>query len=130
VKRTFKKSKAGLTLVEVVIAMMVVAVGIGGTIQVASMANKMTRSTANQMQAVHMARQQLETMRQNSFSDSALSLGSHSVTDGITYVVSRYATGSTATNSKVIVMNVPWTNAFLKTTVTASVTTVFVDAVH
>ena len=117
--------KCGMTLPEVLIALVVILLGIGGALTTIVFANKTAKATANQMWAVHNARENLELLRQYTMTDPLLSVGSHSLVGGQVYVVA-----TIVTNTISITMNIPWTNALTKSVSTASVTTVFVSSLH
>ncbi len=114
-----------MTLVEVLIALVVIFIGIGGSLMSISFANKTAQSTTNQMLAVHNVREQLEVLRSYALNDPLLSAGSHSLTGGQSYVVS-----AVTTNTKSIAMNAVWTNMLTRALSTTTVTTIFVDALH
>ena len=125
-RNSTKCSKRGMTLVEVLIAFVVLGVGFAGALTMVSMANKSAVAAANQAGAVHLVREDLETMRQYAINDPMMSIGLHTIATGRTYNVQLIG----VTNVKSIAMSCVWSNPVLKTVQTATVTTIFVSALH
>jgi len=69
--RLFVKLRGGFTLVESVMAVMILGIALGACVLSFSMAMRSVNTAANQMAALHAARDELETLRTNSFSSSS-----------------------------------------------------------
>jgi prepilin-type N-terminal cleavage/methylation domain-containing protein len=101
-------AQGGFTLVESVMAVVILGMALGACILSFSMAMRTVNTAANQMAAVHSCRTELESLRTYSLTNaSSLSSGSHSFTNNLigTYVVSNVNTWA-----KIITVSVPYTN--------------------
>ncbi|HUI08168.1 MAG TPA: type II secretion system protein [Verrucomicrobiae bacterium] len=73
--RPFRKVRGGFTLVESVIAVMILGIALGACVLSFSMAMRSVNTAGNQMAAMHAARDELEALRTNSFSSTLLRAG-------------------------------------------------------
>ena len=89
-----RSRKGGFTLAEVLIASAGVALGAVGILVAFSVLTRTARVMNTQASALHLARQQIEQLRTCSFSDAALSMGTHSISGG-TYLVTNYIYANT-----------------------------------
>ena len=122
------QAQAAFTLVEVVIAIVVLVIGISGSILVMTTSLNRSESAENRMQAMHTARNQLERLRSETFSDTTLSIGTHSNTAlGLSYVVT---VDSSDSNLRNIEVQVPWYDRVRRRTNTLTLNTVFANALH
>jgi len=104
------KAKDGFTLVETVLSAMILGIAVGACILSFSMAMRAVKTAGNQMTAVHSARDALESLRTNSFTSSALSVGTKSLTNacfpsGVSYTVS-----SVDASNRTVSVSVPYVN--------------------
>jgi prepilin-type N-terminal cleavage/methylation domain-containing protein len=101
-------AQGGFTLVESVMAVVILGIALGACILSFSMAMRTVNTAANQMAAVHACRTELETLRTYTLTNAAtLTSGSHSFTNNLigTYVVSNVNTWT-----RIITVSVPYTN--------------------
>jgi type II secretory pathway pseudopilin PulG len=92
--RKVLKAKDGFTLAETVLSAMILGIALGACILSFSMAMRAVKTAGNQMTALHSARDALETLRTNSFTSSALNVGTNSLTNacfpsGVNYIVTK-----------------------------------------
>jgi len=106
--RTLVKAKGGFTLVESVLAAMILGIAVGACILSFSMSMRAVNTASNQMAALHIARNELETLRTNSFSSAALSAGSYVFTN--TGAAGTYVVTNIDSNTKNVTVNVPYVN--------------------
>ena len=114
---------------EVLIAMGVIVVGIAMALVSITMANKMADVSTKQVAAVHNARAVLEDLRQYAFADPVISVGTHSIKTNFS-TTGNYIVSTINTNLKSVVVNVPWTNMMTRSSATATVSTIFSQALH
>lgn len=106
--RKLRNEEGGFTLVESVMAVVILGMALGACILSFSMAMRAVNTAGNQMSALHACRGELEGLRTYSVTNaSALTSGSHSFTNNLTgtYVVSNVNTWT-----KIITVSVPYTN--------------------
>ena len=117
------KLNQGLTLVEVMVAMLILASALGSFLSVFMMNQKTIVYANNQLCAVNLARGRMETLLGYSYNDAMLSTGTHVVTSG-SYNI-------TQTNSlKTITLTVNWTNPLPRKVVSYVLTTKISQAIH
>jgi len=80
VNESTKRGKQGFTLVETVIAILILALGLGAAAITFNLAMRSVATNRSQMTAMHYSRQELERLRALSFGDPALDAGQHTVT--------------------------------------------------
>ncbi len=71
--------RSGFTLIEVLLATALVAMGLGAITVTVSTALRISAGTSNMMGAMHLAREQVEGLATNRFSAAALELGRHEI---------------------------------------------------
>ena len=69
----------GSTIVESVVAVTVLGIALGACVMSFAMAMRASDTSRNQMFALHAARNQLETLRTNSYSNAALNVGTYQI---------------------------------------------------
>jgi len=74
-----RKKNAGFTLVESVVAVLILALGLGASALTFNMAMRSVATNRNQMSALHYAREQIEFLRTLNWSDPALSPGTYNI---------------------------------------------------
>jgi len=101
------RGRRGLTLVEVVIAMLILCVTFSALLASFGMARRSTLMADNSMTMTHQARQALESLRTNRYGTAAFSLGTHTIANG-DYVVTRNTSFS---NTVDVVLTLRWQDA-------------------
>ena len=122
----------GMTLVEVVVAMMILGLALGLGFRAISANRRASEAVRRQAWAMHEARSILERLNPLSYHDSALTLGTHALPEGRQYVVTVIPPGNPAARMKQVVASVPWTGGAPGTEVVpvVTLTTVFSEALH
>jgi prepilin-type N-terminal cleavage/methylation domain-containing protein len=127
--RKLVNAEGGFTLVEAVVAVVILGVCLGASIMSFSMAMRTVNTAANQMAAVHVCRTELECLRTNSLTNSTspLTVGSHAFTNNLTgtFVVSNVNTWT-----KIITVSVPYTNHLHGKFSTNTLATTLVSTLH
>ncbi len=98
-------AKSGMTLVEVMIATLLVGFGLATFLSAFTAASRTSEASARRIMAVHTARRVMEDLRSRPY--SALAFGTTQLTNGIAVTVTA-ATGFTATKN--IELKVDWKN--------------------
>lgn len=122
------KDNRGFTLVEAVLAVMIMGFALGVCILSFSLAKRIVGTGQYQMTAMHATRMQVERLRMNSFTNSTLAVGTTSFSNSFgsgTYVV-EYVNSAT----KNVTVNVPYLNRLRGGFSTNSVTTSFTSTLH
>lgn len=118
----------GFTLIEVVISIVVLLIGISGSLLVMSTSSQRAAAAQEKANAMHVARSQLEELHDVSFSNSRLSIGLHSNTTlGCTYQVAQYAGSS---DLKQVTIRSVWLDHVRGNIQTEEVVTVMSRALH
>ena len=127
--RKLVNAEGGFTLVESVMAVVILGMALGACILSFSMAMRTVNTAANQMAAVHACRTELESLRTYSLTNavSPLTSGSHVFTNNLTgtFVVSNVNTWT-----KIITVSVPYTNHIHGKFSTNTLTTVLTSTLH
>jgi prepilin-type N-terminal cleavage/methylation domain-containing protein len=129
--RELFKTKGGFTLVETVLAVMILSIALGACILSFSMAMRTVGTASNQMAALHYARDQLEVLRTNTF--NGLTVGTFSIpTNANTYgnLYGSYTVSTVNTNTKDITMRVIYLNRIHRGVSTNILTTSMVSTLH
>jgi type IV pilus assembly protein PilV len=71
------KSQKGFGLVEIIIAMLIFAIGITAAMRTLPDSNRATMRAQNMTQATNLAQEQIETLMAAPFNDAALTSGNH-----------------------------------------------------
>ncbi len=122
------QAREGFTLVESVMAVIILGVALGACILSFSMAMRTVNTATNQMAAVHAARTELEGLRTYSLTNaSSLTSGTHSFTNNLTgtYVVSNVNTWTS-----IVTVSVPYTNHIHGKFSTNTLATTLVSTLH
>ena len=128
---TMKTSrKAGMTLVEVVVAVLILGFTLGGGIRALTVHRRVAEAASRQAEAYHKARAVLEDLTERSFYHADVADGIHSLAGGGRYVVTRVS--ATNLSLKRLVVSVPWSGGDPGTDGTPSetLTTVICEALH
>ena len=103
------KGEAGFTLVESVLAIMILGFALGACVISFTMSMQAVKTAANQMAALHSVRYELETLRTLSLTNSAsLNSGTHSFTNGS--VIGSYTVTNLNSCTKNVTVNVTYMN--------------------
>lgn len=108
-------SAAGFTLVEVVIAMALLLLALTAFVVSFVQSRRSAGIAENRLEALHNARNQMETIYNYPFSSTGLSLGTHNFANGF-YTVSN----NVSARVKDVVLTVRWVNPAGKATSTIS----------
>ena len=122
------KSTSAFTLIEAMLAMMILSIALGACILSFSLAMRTVNTASNQMTALHVARDRLETLRTNSFTAGDLNAGTYSFTNG-TYT-GQYVISSVNTSTKDITVNVLYTNRLRHNFSTNTLNTTITSTLH
>jgi len=106
VTKKTKRSKAGMTLIEVLVATVLLIMGLATFLASFSSVQRVSVTTDHRMKAMYRARGILESVMSQPYDSPALHTGSHTLSDA-SYTVSS-ASGFVTT--KDITVTVPWTN--------------------
>jgi prepilin-type N-terminal cleavage/methylation domain-containing protein len=131
--RKLSNSNDGFTLVESVLAVMILGIALGACVLSFSMAMKSVSTASNQMAALHYARHQLEALRTNSFSATALNAGTYTIpTNSTIYgnLYGSYTVSNANSATKDITMRVIYPNRIRGGVSTNAVTTSMVSTLH
>ena len=120
-------SKDAFTLVETVLAVMILSIALGACILSFSMAMRTVNTASNQMAALHYARDQLEGLRTNAFTDLSSTLRTNSVPANFTI---SYAISTVDAYTKNITVNVTYLNRLRGGISTNTLTTSVVSTLH
>jgi prepilin-type N-terminal cleavage/methylation domain-containing protein len=110
-----ERQVAGFTLVEVMVALVIVTFGLGATVFAMSTGANWVKETRNRQTALHQARDDIENIRDSGFGSlsngtvSFSTITNHDVVFNTDYTV---ATSVANTNIKVLAVNVGWTSTF------------------
>ena len=102
-----QNAQSGMTLVEVMIATLLVSFGLGTFLAAFTAASRTSEATARRIEAVHTARRVMEDLRSNAYTHQDLAYGTNVIEDGIVVKVTP-ATDFAAT--KDIELRVDWNN--------------------
>ncbi|MBT3192776.1 MAG: prepilin-type N-terminal cleavage/methylation domain-containing protein [Verrucomicrobia bacterium] len=99
-----RTASAGFTLIEVLVAAVLLVMGLSTFLMAFSSVRRVSVSADRRMASMHRAREILESVMDESYGDSALNVGSHTLPDA-TYQVSLC---DDFTTTKDIAVTVPW----------------------
>jgi prepilin-type N-terminal cleavage/methylation domain-containing protein len=118
------RHKAGLTLVEVLVAMTILASTLASFLAVFMMNQRTVVVANNQQQAMNQARGVMEDLFSHAYYDPALSAGNHAVDGRCAYTVSE------ANSMKTVAVRVTWTNALQRQASSFVLTSALSYAIH
>ena len=127
--RKLVNAEGGFTLVESVLAVVILGIALGACILSFSMAMRAVNTAGNQQVALHSARLEMETLRTFSLTNSTspLTSGSHTFTNG---VVGTFVVSNVDTWTKNVTVNVPYLNHIHGGTSTNTLLTSLVSTLH
>lgn len=120
------KTDGGFTLVESVMAVMIMGIALGACVLSFSMAMKAVGTSANQMAALHYARDQMEVLRTNTF----ISVDSAPLISVPTNFTVSYTVSSVDSLTKNVTVSVTYLNRIRGGVSTNTLTTCMVWALH
>lgn len=118
----------GVTMNQVLVAMLVFSITLGAITVSFSMALKVASTSSNQMTALHYARSIVDQLRTNSFTNAVLNAGTYPVSN--TNYRGNYIISSVDTNTKNLTVNVVYTNRVLRSLATNTLYTSIVTILH
>ncbi len=122
------KRRAGFTLAETMVAVVILGITLGAGVMGYSMAMKTVYTGRNQMAALHYARDEMEGLRTYSFSNSMLNAGTRTISN------STYTGYYTVTNidsaTKDITLGIYYRNRLRAGNSTNILITSFTDTIH
>ena len=127
--RSFK-GEAGFTLAETMVAAGILAFALSACVLSFTMSMQAVKTGSNQMVALHSTRLELETLRTNSFSATALSQGTYAFTNGT--ITGTYTVTNLNSCTKNLTVNVNYMNYINRRTnaATVTLTTVLTSSLH
>jgi prepilin-type N-terminal cleavage/methylation domain-containing protein len=127
--RKLVNAEGGFTLVESVLAVVILGIALGACILSFSMAMRAVNTASNQQVALHSARLEMETLRTFSLTNSTspLTSGSHTFTNG---VVGTFVVSNVDTWTKNVTVNGPYLNHIHGGTSTNTLLTSLVSTLH
>jgi prepilin-type N-terminal cleavage/methylation domain-containing protein len=128
----FARSNQGMTLVEVLVAVLVLGLTLGVGIRAIGGNRRVEASTRQQAEALHAARAAMEQLNQLSFHHASLAVGTHALPDGGSYAVSLVPPGNPLSGLKQVVVQMPWPGGApgAATQPSVSLTSVVSEALH
>ncbi len=125
-------NKNGMTLVEVMIAMLILAMTLGGGVTAITTFSRAAEAARRRTEAVHQARVALEHLSNKSYGDSALSLGAHTLGGGLvgSYQVTPIPASQPFSSQRQVDVFVPWTYPGTSRTHIESLTTIVSEALR
>jgi prepilin-type N-terminal cleavage/methylation domain-containing protein len=127
--RKLVNSQDGFTLVESVMAVVILGMALGACILSFAMGMRIVYTAGNQQIAMHGARAELETLRLYSLTNaSTLTAGTHVFTNGTT--VGTYVITNLDTWTRNVTVNVPYVNDIHHGTTTNTLTTTLTSTLH
>jgi len=126
--RRFFSVRGAFTLVESVMAVMILGIALGACVLSFSMAMRSVSTAGNQMAALHAARDQLEVLRTNRFSSTTLNAGGpYPFTNTF---AGTYSVTSIDSATKNVTVNVWYLNRIHRGYSTNTLTTSLVSTLH
>jgi prepilin-type N-terminal cleavage/methylation domain-containing protein len=127
--RKLVNAQDGFTLVESVMAVIILGMALGACILSFSMAMQVVNTAGNQQGAMHVARGQMETLRTYSLTNaSTLNAGTYAFTNGS--FSGHYTISNVDTWTKNITVNVPYLNHIHGGSSTNTLTTLLTSTLH
>ncbi|NLG35707.1 MAG: hypothetical protein GX548_10180 [Lentisphaerae bacterium] len=117
---------------EVLVAVLVLGLTLGAGLRAIGGNRRVEASARRQTQALHGARAVMEQLNQLSFHHADLSIGTHALPDGGSYVVSFIPPGSLLSGLKQVNVRMPWPGgaAGAATPPDVTLTSVVAEALH
>ena len=120
------KTKSGFTLVEVLVACVLMAVVLAGFLGAFDMSKRTTVVSDSTMWATHEARRILETIRTYDYASSNLSVSTHNLSNGY-YIVSN---NTSYTKTKDIYLTIQWAEPGVRRTSSVSLVSSVTESMH
>lgn len=119
-------TKSGLTILEMMIALGILALVLLGFLSAFTTARRSAAMAHNHMSGLHMARQQMETLLSYKWQDPALNVGTHALSNGL-YVVSLNPSNALMKN---VDLTVRWCEPNSTMTSSVTLTTAMIASLH
>jgi prepilin-type N-terminal cleavage/methylation domain-containing protein len=127
--RKLVNTQDGFTLVESVMAVVILGLALGACILSFAMGMRVVYTAGNQQIAMHGARAELETLRMYSLTNaSTLTAGTHVFTNGS--IVGNYVVSNIDTWTRNVAVNVPYVNDIHHGNTTNTLTTTLTSTLH
>lgn len=121
-----ERRKDGFTLVEVLIACVLMAIVLTGFLSAFDMSKRTTIVSDQTMWATHEARRILETIRTYDYSDTNLSVATHNLSNGY-YIVSN---NTSYAKTKDIYLTIQWIEPGVRRTSSVSLVSSVTESMH
>jgi len=122
------KANNGFTLAETALAATIMGLVLGASILGFSMSMQIVGTASNQVVALHTARDVMESLRTNSFTGVALTVGPHTFTNS--YFTVPYTVASVDACNKTVAVSVAYLNRIHHGSSTNVLTTVLCSTLH
>ena len=116
-----QRTDEGFTLVEAVIAIVVLAVGMGACALTFNMAMRSVSTNRSKMSAVHLARNEMEVLRTQGWDDPALTIGSHVITNDL--YSGQYVVAGVNDDVRNVTLSIDWAHFMTNGNAAATLTT-------
>lgn len=126
------RSKHGLTLVETMVAILLLAMTLGSGITALTLFRRSIEASERQIEAVHRARSVMESLSRLHFDHHALSVGTHNLPGGLpgSYVVSTIPPNQPFSSRKQVDVSVQWNFPGRSQISTETLTTIVSEALR
>lgn len=122
------RQRDGFTLIETMIATMVFGVAVGACILSFSLAMRITDTAGKQMDALHDARNQVEMLRTNHFTNVVFNAGTYIITNA--NYSGNYVVSNVDSATKIVTVNITYINRIRGGTSTNSLITSITSSLH
>ena len=122
------RHRDGFTLIETMIATMVFGVAVGACILSFSLAMRITDTAGKQMDALHDARNQVEMLRTNHFTNVVFNAGTYIITNA--NYSGNYVVSNVDSATKIVTVNITYINRIRGGTSTNSLVTSITSSLH
>lgn len=120
----------GVTLIEAMVALFILSLTLGGGIYALTTYQRLNEAARRQLVAVHTARSTLEMLSPLDFLHPLLNDGTHTLSAGGSYSVTRIPSSDPLSPRKRVDVSVPWTDPVTGNSVNIVLTTVISEALH
>ena len=124
------EAKGGFTLVEVMVAMALLGLTLGGAVTSVTMYWRWNEASSRRVEAVHTARAELELLSRLNFDHAALTEGTHALMGGAEGTCSVTPVADSSGRRKQVVVSVVWRDPRTDAERTEALTTVVSQALR
>ncbi len=124
--------QAGITLVEVMVAVLILSMTLGGGISAVTTFSRAAEAARRRTEAVHTARSTLEILAKQSFSGASLAMGTHALAGGAagSYQVTTVPAGNPFSSRRQVEVSVQWTYPGTGQVLNETLTTIVSEALR